>query len=59
MVELEGLKHNAFALDMEARLDSAHSARLVLQFGNSIVPSSRDKAKSITMVNFNDYSADI
>ena len=37
----------------------AHSARLVPQFGSSIVPSSHDKARSITMVNFNDYSADI
>ena len=38
----------------------AYSARLALQFGSSIrSPSSHDKARSITMVNFNNYSADI
>ena len=34
----------------------AYSARLALQFGSSIV---HDKARSITMVNFNNYRADI
>ena len=34
----------------------AYSARLALQFGSSIV---HDNARSITMVNFNNYSADI
>ena len=37
----------------------AYSARFSLLFGSSIVPSSHDKARSITMVNFNNYSADI